>query len=585
MKIDMKAINSEALAYFEDALTAMSDADLFKSTKGIKDLLIGLKQDKPNSELLKQRIFANLKKNSVPAPIIGILKSATLSDSFVSVLSEKALTDGMTDLFEQFGRVPLLSSMLLDDRDSIRQLASNELSKPNRFKESDSQKGNFKQRFKPFLNVLGQVLAEIPCQIDTKKEHVNPTAVQALTKQQLESEIKKSSIYKSLQREVVEFKNKVEKLENKNENLQKSLEVKTQLSKELSDKCNATDANHQQLIAQGIAHGLNNRIAPWLATTEKLSLTNNTNENILDVASSLLALQQTRDKRYGTRTSIKSDIEAARQLKAALIEAKKESLRPLPNLSEVTEKLSSHIEAQEKLLIETSLIPKSEKLQTLRQELQLLSEMEQLLEMKKAFEKKMLTEAWGNELCKLAYSEFNRRGLEIYDSDQKALGVEKNELLFITAQQHFLNCLLSAKPLRLLIDGHNVLPKIKPLIGNDFFSESKGPKAEARNLLIERIKLFTNNHPLIQADVWFDGPIEQDWAESENLRVWFSGGTGEGRADKKILENLISRDFSSDLALFECPASSGFKSALQALISASSTQNIRAMQKMRCRAF
>jgi len=364
-----------------------------------------------------------------------------------------------------------------------------------------------------------------------------------LTKQQLESEIKKSSIYKSLQREVVEFKNKVEKLENKNENLQKSLEVKTQLSKELSDKCNATDANHQQLIAQGIAHGLNNRIAPWLATTEKLSLTNNTNENILDVASSLLALQQTRDKRYGTRTSIKSEIEAARQLKVALIEAKKESLRPLPNLSEVTEKLSSHIENQEKLLIETSLIPKSEKLQTLRQELQLLSEMEQLLEMKKAFEKKMLTEAWGNELCKLAYSEFNRRGLEIYDSDQKALGVEKNELLFITAQQHFLNCLLSAKPLRLLIDGHNVLPKIKPLIGNDFFSKSKGPKAEARNLLIERIKLFTNNHPLIQADVWFDGPKEQDWTESENLRVWFSGGTGEGRADEKILENLKSFDY------------------------------------------
>ena len=89
-------------------------------------------------------------------PILGILKSATLSDSFVSVLSEKALTDGMSALSEQFGRLPLLSSMLLDDRETVRALANNELSKPNRLEESAIPKENFKQRFKPFLHILSQ---------------------------------------------------------------------------------------------------------------------------------------------------------------------------------------------------------------------------------------------------------------------------------------------------------------------------------------------------------------------------------------------------------------------------------------------
>jgi hypothetical protein len=213
MKIDLKSLNSETLAYFEDALKGMSDADLIKSTKGMKDLLHGLKQDKPNPELLKQRIFANLKKNNVPVPILGILKSATLSDSFVSVLSEKALTDGMSALSEQFGRLPLLSSMLLDDRESVRDLANNELSKPNRLEEFVIPKENFKQRFKPFLSILNQVLAEIPAQPATNHKQSSLAPVQPLTKQQLESEIKKSRLYKTLQREVAESKNKLKALE------------------------------------------------------------------------------------------------------------------------------------------------------------------------------------------------------------------------------------------------------------------------------------------------------------------------------------------------------------------------------------
>jgi len=98
--------------------------------------------------------------------------------------------------------------------------------------------------------------------------------------------------------------------------------------------------------------------------------------------------------------------------------------------------------------------------------------------------------------------------------------------------------LLFAKPLTLLIDGHNVLPKIKPLIGGHLFTEGRGPSAEARNLLIKQTLLLTVAHPLIQADIWFDSPSEQDWTESENLRVRYSGGVGADRADKKILETL-----------------------------------------------
>jgi hypothetical protein len=53
----------------------------------------------------------------------------------------------------------------------------------------------------------------------------------------------------------------------------------------------------------------------------------------------------------------------------------------------------------------------------------------------------------------------------------------------------------------------------------------------------------------------------------------------------KSLENCVFIDFRRAFALIECPASARFKSALQALIRALSTQSIRRVQMMRCRAF
>jgi hypothetical protein len=53
----------------------------------------------------------------------------------------------------------------------------------------------------------------------------------------------------------------------------------------------------------------------------------------------------------------------------------------------------------------------------------------------------------------------------------------------------------------------------------------------------------------------------------------------------KSLESLVFIYFRKGLALIECTASACLKSALQALIRASSTQSIRDTQTMHCRAF
>ncbi len=82
------------------------------------------------------------------------------------------------------------------------------------------------------------------------------------------------------------------------------------------------------------------------------------------------------------------------------------------------------------------------------------------------------------------------------------------------------------------------MPKLKPLIGGQLLQNRAESTAQARALLIERIKTLIALHPLLQADIWFDGPDDQHWSETDNLRVWFSGGKGSDRADGRILESL-----------------------------------------------
>jgi hypothetical protein len=89
-----------------------------------------------------------------------------------------------------------------------------------------------------------------------------------------------------------------------------------------------------------------------------------------------------------------------------------------------------------------------------------------------------------------------------------------------------------------MIDGHNLLHKLKPLIGSDYFSAGQAPNAKARALLINKVRALTELHPLLYADIWFDGPDDQHWSETDNLRVLFSGGKGTDRADGRILESL-----------------------------------------------
>lgn len=314
---------------------------------------------------------------------------------------------------------------------------------------------------------------------------------------------------------------------------------------ELERQAVSFNENFKKRIAEGVADVIKHRIASWLEPSEKLLLQVDNQINPLSSAKQLLAKQETVDKRFGKISSIAAEIEEARGLQIKLKSAQIESLKPLLGLSEGIQELENHIENLKQLLKGSTLEPQNPKLVNIHKELLAINSLEELSHKKKSIEKLMSSEFWGNEICKEAFTIIERTANRIYALHTNNEIVEKNKEAINTPQQLIEYCLCHAKPLRLVIDGHNMIPKIKSFIGGQYFKEGQGPSSEGRKLLIERVRSLTDRHPLIEADIWFDGPVQEDWTETENLRIWFSGGEGSNRADKRILEGLQALEFSN----------------------------------------
>ncbi|WP_089962676.1 hypothetical protein [Limnohabitans sp. 2KL-3] len=538
-----QGLDAEVLDHLKSAVQAMPDSDLVAGAKQLPELMQGLKQDKPNTDLLRQRVLAKMQLKTLPPLVLELLRSATLSEPLLAVLSDKAIEQGLAALMERFGRVPVLAAMWLDERDSVRALAQSCAPAQTKSKLGKPKTGEtFKQRFKPLLTVLQPVLADVPYEPPTARPNTRQlpaaAAAQPQSREQAEREIRASSLFKQVQRERNELQDERDGLMRQRDKLSKDVQALDEQLKAARARLAEVEGDWRTRVAQGIADGLNKRMAPWLTASEALALPVSHQADPLERARQLLARQAQEDKRFGTRSVVGQQLAEAQRLLAALQEAQAEALRPLPQLAEEQRALATHIEALQSRLAQTTIQPTRQPVRQLGQALLAIHDMDELQEKKRQVERSMLAEAWSMAMCQQAYDALDRRAMQIYDLHHPATGVHKDEHPPVTPKQYFEHGLRHARPIRLIIDGHNLLPKLKPLIGAEYFSAGQGPNARARALLIERVQRLTELHPLLSADIVFDGPDDQHWSETESLRVWFSGGQGSDRADGRILEAL-----------------------------------------------
>jgi hypothetical protein len=92
------------------------------------------------------------------------------------------------------------------------------------------------------------------------------------------------------------------------------------------------------------------------------------------------------------------------------------------------------------------------------------------------------------------------------------------------------------RPGVLLIDGHNILfglqGRYQPPAGAATWN------ASTRARLIEDVVRLTGGRPACRAWIVFDGPARSESTAADNVRVTYSGGSGEHRADLVLLDNV-----------------------------------------------
>ena len=345
---DFSDIHPDLLAFFKASIEEMPYQALIQGAKKNPELIQGLNQKQPNAEQLRLRVQARISAKKIAPEIIELLRTATLSDSLISVLSEKAITQGFSSLCERFGHITVVAAMVLDERESVRAKAQVEEANLNKTTAKSKLDDPFISRFKPLLTVLRSAIEETPAPVFLQTRTQPEQA--SLSPAQIDNLIKSNSVFKQAIRERNEFKQSLEIATSDVQSLSTELDKTKHELKTVKSNLTKMEEAQDKRIAAGVADALGRRIFPWLDQTELLTVQESSTEDPIKFAQNLIAQQVKVDQRFGTRTVKLGELRAAKDLLAQLKEAQLESLRPLPQLRDAMLVVQEHIIDLEKVL-------------------------------------------------------------------------------------------------------------------------------------------------------------------------------------------------------------------------------------------
>ena len=543
MLIDEIAIPDDVVVYFQEALSALPDQAVVEAGRVVPALMPGLNQKSPNPQLLRDRINASLPGKWVHLSILNLIRQATLSERFFSALSFRAIDHGGKDWISYFGVIPSIGSLLIDHRKVVREyarIAWEKRSEHATVHNSGSSPTNheLQAKFAPLLKELSSLITK---DSDITKRPNQAESEQSLPKQtkaNLEQEIEKSLTVKRLRRQLDESNSKQELF--KKENNRKNLELQ-QIEEELKEKTLALSllqTTLNQRIADGTSDALKNRLGTWVQPTLELISSKEQNTDPVKRATDLLERQAKQDQRYGTINSLRKELELAESLRGKLKEALNESIRPLAEIREAISMLTARMAEIESQLATISINDQGPHSIQVTEKIATIKDIDALIRYKTDLIEQFTNHTWTKKEAATALDVMNRHLLSLYTQDSNKNVRAQGELDILPSLPSIRQCIITGEECWILIDGHNVLYKIKPFIDPNFFTKEGQPTGSAKNFLIIELKKLLINHPLIQCQLWFDSHTENAEVETENLRIMYSGGLGKNRADRKILEVL-----------------------------------------------
>jgi len=496
----------------------------------------GFRSQKP--ALLRKRLEQIVLGGAAVSPQVrSLLAAHSRSASLLRHISTETLIRKSAEWAAVLGEPVFLISALLDSRETLRTRAELWLERSPHFIGTDSQlaRADLTETFAEMLAIVGAGPGgDLPVTRESWTEQRERLEQRIQTLQSENRRLKgvddQCSRTASLLRKAAEENEslalKLKSSETQLRQARQELEsVKAELQRETSRREERLQAALEAALAREF-HG-------WLAearAVESATLHPEAADNAIEFARAALRKQAQTDRHSHNRTELTARLEQLRELNGTVRSTLRNALRQCPELKQAGARIEQEISALERLIppeqstapIEEALISKihaapDEALPKLRSLPKLLRELTLL----------------SPDSFENVEAEFSRRLSAI-----EALGVPPEpELERREDGLSLLGCALAGqRPAILILDGHNIIfglpARYMPARGKSVTD------AQKRQNLVDDLVRITRPNPAVRAILLFDGHTRSDTNPSANVIVTYSGGEGEHRADKVIIDKI-----------------------------------------------
>ena len=465
----------------------------------------------------------------------------SLNRTLVGLLSLAVLTDLRNDLAALFGAPRFLLALLVDEREEVRDLAARWMRQETVFLTVDpaTATARIHDIFARLVEAAGadvSAAATVPVTRETWKEareqleqQLRDTRAESRRLKGVDDRLARTrDQLTARERELTEAQTRLNELETMARTAVRERDAaKVELDRELRHR-------EERLLA-AVESRLAIEAGAWLAPAraveaEAASTPAVTGDPLLARTAGALARQAAVDRHSGNRRVLTGRYELLTQQRADVRDALANALQPLPELVRMEAELSREIErlgallnrgegrvALEMLLAARMATAAPDELQNMHGLLQQLSalgvcEMQASVRLSGALENRL-------RVARAIALPAN----DVDEDDDTPTGILRRALGGKT-------------PAILLIDGHNVLFGLQ---GRYFAPQGAAvPTSVSRTRLVDDVVRLTADRPTCRAWIVFDGPTHSESTPSANVRVAYSGGEGEHRADAALLDNI-----------------------------------------------
>lgn len=491
-----------------------------------------------NSVLLRARLLQVVcGSQPVSDALRHLLAQRSRVRTLTGLLAPTVLFENRHAFAALLGDAVLLVALLLDDRPEVRAHAEAWMGLPSPFLSLSPEEAQrtLRDAFAGLSELLGvQTGAGVPVTRESWQAQKEKLDLRILDLQEKNRRLR--GVDDRLSQTSLKLKTCEE---NRGETQARLTSAETELRKtarerdDLKTELERETAHREERLTAALDAALAREFYGWLGearATECAAGQTGSASDLIDRADAALKKQGEADRHSGNRVTLEKRLARLEDVRTRVCDALANALRPIQELKQIEKELDDEIRSLRNLLKRNDEATPLETALTARIHASADNELPKLRELPDLV-------ASLNVLTDEALARI-RRHLQRRIAAAQAAGSppDPHTEARHDAVSKLGQALAGHTPAILLLDGHNVLfglpVRYNPPRGGAVTD------AEKREKLTADVVRLTATSPNVRAWVVFDGPTRSDTQAAPNVRITYSGGSGEHRADGVILDNL-----------------------------------------------